>query len=494
MSLTTSFTARFRRMPIRQKLRLVIFLSSVLALGLAGLGIITADLLLSYEGLKRDLAAFVQIIGDNSTGALAFSDTRAAGEILAPLHARTHVETACLFQEDGTRLAVYVRAGFEGACPQPQENSLERTGTSLLLSQKIYRAGRFTGTLVLRYDLYELLDRAQLYGAMVLLALLLSSIIGLLLSSKLRALVAEPILELVNTARTVTQTRDYGIRAQKLSGDEIGVLSDALNQMLEAIQSRDENLRKALNAEKEAVRRLAQLNADLKRSNQDLESVAFVASHDLQEPLRMITSYSQLLVEEHSRGANGGSGFVKYIVDGTARMRALLADLLAYTQMSGSVEQESEIVDLNVVLKKVSETLSARIAETRAEITAGDLPTISAHEGRMTSVFLNLIGNALKYRSERPPQIHISVDDSGEMLEFAIADNGIGIEPQYREKVFVAFKRLHGRNIPGTGIGLAICQRIVERYGGQIRVDSILGKGSTFYFSLPKSMANRKAL
>lgn len=318
---------RFRQMPIRRKLGVVISLTTVTALLLAGLGIMAADLLLSYNGLRRDLATFVEIIGDNSTGALAFGDTKAGAETLAALRARTHVQTACLYQNGGMRLAVYTRGGYPGACPGPEGESIRRVAGALVVSHEIFLAGRPSGTLVLQYDLNELWARIQLYGGVVLLALLFSSVFALILSSKLRTLIAEPILGLANAARMIAQTKDYAIRAPEGSGDEVGVLSHALNQMLDAIQLRDNDLQRALDAEQKAVRRLAELNADLERSNQDLERVAFVASHDLQEPLRMITSYSQLLVAQHSGDEKRTASIVQYICEGTNRMRDLLADL-----------------------------------------------------------------------------------------------------------------------------------------------------------------------
>jgi len=269
--------------------------------------------------------------------------------------------------------------------------------------------------------------------------------------------------------------------------------------MMTGIQSRDNELRQALQEQRLALGRLAQLNADLKisnaelaRSNSDLERFAFMASHDLQEPLRMITSYSQMLISSQvNRDGSRSAEFVNYIVGGTRRMRELLTDLLAYTEISGSSEQPPELVDLNIVVQKVKQTLSIGIQQTNAEITADPLPVLCAHEIRMFSLFQNLIGNALKYRGQSPPQVHISFDGGGDQLEFGVKDNGIGIEKEYHQRIFVAFQRLHGKDVPGTGVGLAICQRVVERYGGQIWVESELGAGSWFRFTLPKSMAER---
>jgi PAS domain S-box-containing protein len=245
--------------------------------------------------------------------------------------------------------------------------------------------------------------------------------------------------------------------------------------------------------QEQAAARLAQLNAelqqsneDLARSNEDLERFAFVASHDLQEPLRMITVYSQLLVKTYAASLDSqGEVFVDNIVGGTQRMRELLADLLAYTEFGARVELPVEPVDLNGVLQMVLDNLKVAIADTHATINVSQLPTLRAHQAHLIPLFQNLISNAIKYRGAAPPVIDVSVAGTGPDMQFAVTDNGIGIEPEYREKIFIPFKRLHGKTIPGTGIGLAICQRVVERYGGSIRVESEPGRGSTFLFTLP---------
>jgi light-regulated signal transduction histidine kinase (bacteriophytochrome) len=242
-----------------------------------------------------------------------------------------------------------------------------------------------------------------------------------------------------------------------------------------------------------AADRLAQLNADLQRSNkvlaltnQDLERFAFIASHDLQEPLRMITAYSQLLIKSHPGqfGSEAGT-FVANIVDGTTRMRDLLSDLLAYTEIRSRDDEPLEVVDLNVVVENVRQNLKASIDETGAVVTSDRLPLLRMHRAHFQPLFQNLIGNAIKYRSAQPPRIHISVEDVDNELRFTVSDNGMGVDPAYHKQIFEVFRRLHGRNIPGTGVGLAICQRVVERYGGRIWVESQAGQGASFRFTLP---------
>jgi PAS domain S-box-containing protein len=224
----------------------------------------------------------------------------------------------------------------------------------------------------------------------------------------------------------------------------------------------------------------------LSRANEDLRQFAFAASHDLQEPLRMITSYSQLLVKEYS-GQLGGDAdlYVRFISEGTSRMRDLLADLLAYTQLSSDILETGGSVDLDAVKRKAIENCKVAIDESKAIIKSDLLPQVTGHEPHFVQLLQNLIENAIKYRSDTPPQISISVQQKEDMWLFAVADNGIGIAPEYHKQIFGLFKRLQGKQIPGTGIGLAICQRVVQRYGGKIWVESQLRQGSTFYFTLP---------
>ena len=489
MSRHGGISMRLRNLPIRRKLRLISGLTTAIALTLAGLGMLAADSLLSFRYLRSDVATFAEVIGNNSTGALAFDDPKAATEILAALRPRTHVQIACLFQPNGTMLASYVRPGFSGSCPGPTAQRVRTAGRAVVASEPIKLTGRFLGTLVLQYDLGEIFERVALYAAIVLGGIFVSYVLTIALSSRLRALISSPILELADIAHSVSKSSDYRIRAPKTSEDEIGLLSDAINTMMEAVQFRDQELRKALEKQKAAYDQMAALNAELQRSNTDLERFAFMASHDLQEPLRMITAYSQMLIaKRNSENKAQLDEFAKYIAGGTSRMRELLADLLAYSEIAGSGDREPEVVNLNTVVNDACELFKARLEEVGAEIFVDPLPILHAHENRIVSLFQNLIENAIKYRSEAPPRIQIRVRPGPDEFTFSVADNGIGIAEEYHSKIFVAFQRLHGKEIPGTGIGLAICKRVVERYGGRIWLESKQSEGTTFYFTVPALM------
>ena len=228
------------------------------------------------------------------------------------------------------------------------------------------------------------------------------------------------------------------------------------------------------------------LKNDLLRSNEELEQFAYVASHDLQEPIRMVASYMQLLEKRYKDKLDDtAKEFINFAVDGARRMHLLLEDLLELSRV-GTRGKEFEKVDSGVILRMVLSDLSVSIKETSAIITYDELPTVQADPVQLAQLFQNLITNAIKYRSIEPPKIHISASLKNNEWLFSIKDNGIGFKKEHAQRIFVIFQRLHTREeYSGTGIGLAVCKKIVERHGGKIWAESEVGKGSTFYFTLP---------
>ena len=238
---------------------------------------------------------------------------------------------------------------------------------------------------------------------------------------------------------------------------------------------------------------LAHKTRELAQSNAELQQFAYVASHDLQEPLRMVASYTRLLGKRYQGKLDQDADeFIGYAVDGATRMQRLIRDLLEYSRV-GSENKSFERTDCEVVLRQVLDNLSASVRERRAEVTHDPLPTVHANPTHLTQVFQNLIGNALKFQGDAPAKIHVGAKTVPDGWEFSIRDNGVGIPADQLGRIFSIFQRLHGQSeYPGTGIGLAICKRIVEKYGGSIRVESELGKGSIFYFTLttPRDVMN----
>jgi signal transduction histidine kinase len=263
------------------------------------------------------------------------------------------------------------------------------------------------------------------------------------------------------------------------------VLKDGLARLPEVV-------RRALREKHErdlrhqAEKDLAHKVDELARSNADLEQFAYVASHDLQEPLRMVTAYTQLLGERY-RGKldENADKFIGYASEGAQRMQVLIQDLLAFSRVgrSGAI---SGSVNCNSIVEGVLLTLAAAIQENGAAVTHGDLPSVWADRTQVAQIFQNLIGNALKFHGKEPPEVSVEAEKDGDRWRFSIRDNGIGIAPEYAETIFVVFQRLHARSeYGGNGIGLAICKKIVEHNGGKIWVESQAGSGSTFKFTLP---------
>ena len=236
------------------------------------------------------------------------------------------------------------------------------------------------------------------------------------------------------------------------------------------------------------LQRLAEQREELQRSNADLEQFANVASHDLQEPLRMVATYTQLLAERYAGKLDERADkYIGYAVDGAKRMQQLVKELLAYSRVSSQARPPA-LIETKAVVQDVLGGLKLAIEESHAEIVCDELPAVRADQAQLGHLFQNLIGNALKFRTERPPLIHIGAEKSNGHCVFRVEDNGIGIDQQYGDRVFQIFQRLHERGrYAGNGIGLAIAKKIVERHGGRIWFESEPEKGTTFYFTLPSA-------
>lgn len=274
---------------------------------------------------------------------------------------------------------------------------------------------------------------------------------------------------------------EYGNTPKRLIAEFVKV-NKVIDQLLLVIFESFVDARENMIAQKSR----SLLTEELARSNRDLEQFAYVASHDLQEPLRNISSSVQFLERRYKGQLDGAADkFIGYAVDGANRMQVLINDLLDHARVN-SRGGSFEPVESETCLYQAMANLKATIAESGAVVTHGDLPTVTADATQLVQLLQNLLGNAVKFQNEDSPRIHVSAERKGHEWVFSVNDNGIGIAPEYHERIFLVFQRLHGRSeYLGTGIGLAICRKIVERHEGRIWVESESGKGSAFYFTIP---------
>ncbi len=268
------------------------------------------------------------------------------------------------------------------------------------------------------------------------------------------------------------------------------ILKENLNRLPHCIRRALEEAR-LREESKLAQEELATKVAELARSNADLEQFAYVASHDLQEPLRMVSAYTQLLAKRYSGQLDATADkYIGYAVEGATRMHTLIADLLAFSRV-GRKRGEPEAIECDRVVDEAVRNLAVALQESRAVLRRSPLPQVCADHVELLQLFQNLIGNAIKFRGTRAPKIHLSAERHQDHWSFAVSDNGIGIAPEHSEDIFKAFHRLHLRSeYTGNGVGLAICKKIVEQRGGRIWVESVVGKGATFRFTFPLKSAD----
>ena len=268
--------------------------------------------------------------------------------------------------------------------------------------------------------------------------------------------------------------------------EKITTLNQQLSQEIAMRRQAEDSLRVALEESKRRQTEVFELTEDLKRSNTDLQQFAYAASHDLQEPLRVVAGFVKLLKKRYGDKLDEKAHeFINYTVDGVKRMEMLIKDLLEYSRV-GTDGKTICLTNFSEVLEQALNNLRSSIQESGVEVTNDALPAVMADPSQMGRLFQNLIGNAIKFRSHEPPKIHVSAEDKGKEWLFSVKDNGIGIDPKNFDRLFLIFQRLHTREeYEGTGIGLSICKKIVERHGGRIWVESEPGKGSTFSFTIP---------
>jgi signal transduction histidine kinase len=485
--------ALLRNLPIQRKLVLIAMATTGGALLLAGAALVYFDLASFRKDMAGDLTTLADIVAQNSTGALTFHDPADAGDVLRSLQPQTSVVAAAIYDAQGRLFVSFDRQRRSRVPPRPKRDGAAFVPGGLEVFRPVVLQGERIGTVYLRNSLDELFGQIRAQAVSVGIVFLAAGILALFLSSRLQRLVSRPILDLADTARAVSERRDYSLRAGKRSADELGRLVDAFNDMLGQIQARDTELRRAKDELEERVRErtreLEVRNEELRQSNKELDDFAYIASHDLKEPLRGIHNFSSFLLEDYGGQLDDeGHSKLATLIRLTRRMETLIDSLLHFSRL-GRVDLAMTDVDLNETVAEVRESLTISLQQENVEVRIPrPLPTVRCDRARVGEIFYNLILNAVKYNDKLRKWVEIgwTQDGQGRPPVFYVRDNGIGIPEKHHDAVFRIFKRLHGRDQygGGTGAGLTIVRKIVERHHGRIWLESSAGQGTTFYFTL----------
>lgn len=590
---------------IKRKIVTVTMLTSVIVLAVAVGAFMAYDLIAFRESMRRSITTLAQVTAENSTGSLAFKSDKDAADVLYSLRLEPQIIKAALYTADGKLFVSYPTNLPSASFPEnaPQTGQVFKNG-HLFVCQSAFRGNDLQGYLYLESDLRYFYERAKIYSAIAALIMFGSVVVALVLAHRLQKRISDPIVTLANTARIVSERRDYSVRAPKLAPDELGVLTDAFNEMLARIEQHaitsaflssivessddaiigkdltgkvvswnagaermfgysaaeivgtsierllapdrpDEERRILENAKRgethlyETIRirkdgrpvdvslavspirdahssivgvssiarditerkrfeeQILKLNTDLEHrvqlrtseltaANQELEAFTYSVAHDLRAPLRHIDAFTRILQEDFAGSfPPEAAQLLETIRRGSENMSRLVNDLLNLAHV-GRQELKREPVRLNLLIEDVIADLKRETEGRDIEWRVAELPTIQGDPGLLKQVFANLLSNSAKYTRPRPKAIiEIGTRKMNDETVLFIRDNGVGFNMKYADKLFGVFQRLHrAEEFEGTGVGLAIVERVVKRHGGHIWAESEVDKGATFYFTL----------
>lgn len=464
-------------------------LVSGLALVLACAGFFAYDQVTFRQALVHTLSAQAQIIASNTVSALLFNDPQSASKTLEALKSSPNIASAGIATMDRRPFAHYGRdPGGEILHLQPlAEGEIEKTwfaAKHVVLIRLILSENRPIGLVYLRADLSEIDRRLRRYAAIAVVVLVISLLAAMLISSGFRKSVAQPIIQLAETARVVSRDRNYSVRAAPTGEqDELAILIASFNEMLEEIQARESALQKAHD---ELERRVSERTRDLVAANRELEAFSYSVSHDLRGPLDAINGFSYVLLKRYGEGLDHGAReLIEDIRLSGKRMMELVDDLLNLSRVTTSVLHPVKI-DLSAIARSVAEELCRVEPARRVEFDIAETP-LAKGDGRLLRIVLeNLLRNSWKYTSNHPrARIEFASSNKNGQPTYFVRDDGVGFDPRAAGRLFQPFQRLHSiAEFPGNGIGLATVQRIIRRHRGEIWAEGKQEQGATFFFTI----------
>jgi len=599
--------------PIQHKLRTLILLTSSTALFLTCAGFVAYEWITFRQEMVQNFSMLAEITALNSTAVLAFENEKEAKEVLGALRVEKHIIGAALYDKNDKLFATYPTNSASTFATAPEKWGHRFTRSHLILFCPVLEGDKRLGTLCLKSDLSAIYEKFRLYAAIVVLVILVSWLVAFAVSAVLQRRISRPILALAETAKAVSDRKDYSVRARKVGEDELGLLTDAFNQMLNQIQQQDLALRESearkgamfdsaldgiisidshgriieFNPAAEQIfgynraqalgqnmaelivpaslreahrqglakylatgkgpvlgrriemtaqradgtefpvelsitrigsggsptftgflrditerrrfnqdleQRVLKRTTELEAANKELEAFSYSVSHDLRAPLRGIVGFAQLLVKSHQdRLDKEGKRWLGIIQSETQRMGRLIDELLNFSRL-GRQQMQSSLLDMGALAQSVFQELTALQTDRTPQFELKPLPPARGDQALLRQVFVNLLSNAVKFTRHREgARIELGSRNEGEENIYYVQDNGVGFDPKYVHKLFGVFQRLHHEDeFEGTGVGLALVQRIVHRHGGRIWAEAVLNRGATFYFALPREKENAK--
>ena len=462
---------------IKNKLILGLVLTSVTILVLCCIAFVVTDIKAYKERKISSTLAIAQVIGSNNISAIQFLDNDAAKKKLDELTVEPDILNAAILDKQGKIFASYTRKGADSwpfSRSSKSDKKHELIGHYLFIYNDIINNSEVVGTVCLQLELTEMEDvineKFEITAIVLILGIILSFIIALIVQRS----IASPLLQLVNIMQKVKETGTYKSRAIINGKDEINTLSMVFNDMLEQIEKRE--------------LRIKERSAELEVVNKEMESFSYSVSHDLRAPIRAINGFAAIVEKRYNEKFDeDGKELLKIIINEALRMGQLIDDLLAFSRL-GKKEVQKVLVDMTALANEVvRESVKLGEEKSSAQIKINELPKAYCDRVLIGQVLINLVSNALKYSHTQPnPVIEIGAYEEDNSIVYFVKDNGVGFDMQYYNKLFGVFQRLHGKEeFAGTGIGLAIVQRIIIRHGGRVWAEGKVKEGATFYFSIP---------